>query len=227
MKRIVLVLFLFAFSTAYSFEKSEWKVLGDTYELRVPSGYSENKFYSLIVGLHGSTSNPADIVKVFENFVDTYQFILYCPKSGSESWRMDGEINDMNVILNNIKALENKYKIKKDKILLAGFSSGASFSYVVGLTHPSVFKGIIAMSGYLNPKTLEYVQIKKLKKMKVAISHGSADEVSSVTNGRNSYSALKTAGLKTLYREAKDVKHVYPPKEIIKELLDFTLKTEQ
>jgi phospholipase/carboxylesterase len=89
-----------------------------------------------------------------------------------------------------------------DRIVLGGFSQGAVMSYALALgrgrPHPA---GIIALSGFI--PTVEGFELDLTPPLpRVAIGHGTYDEVISVDFGRQAKSVLEEAGADVVYRES-------------------------
>jgi phospholipase/carboxylesterase len=92
--------------------------------------------------------------------------------------------------------------VPPDRMVLGGFSQGAVMSYALALgrgrPHPA---GIIALSGFI--PTVEGFELDLTPPLpRVAIGHGTYDDVISVDFGRQAKRVLEEAGADVVYRES-------------------------
>lgn len=134
------------------------------YSIYVPKKYTDEKPISLVITLHGGTSDHNvwlanclghDIAP--ENYVVNYktkyeakrhpQSIVVAPNGfGQIRWRWAGEQD----VLDVIEDVTNHYNIDKDKIFLSGLSNGGIGSYTIGLKHASRFAAVLPLAGLTN-----------------------------------------------------------------------------
>jgi len=108
----------------------------------------------------------------------------------------------MEMILQLILEIQEKYQTVISNTVLLGFSQGAILSYGLSLNHPEKFKNILALSGYIfndiMPKTINSSEVAHLDFFQ---SHGTIDEVIPIDWARKSSEWLKSHGLKHQYTE--------------------------
>ena len=110
--------------------------------------------------------------------------------------------DSINMIINFIEELSNKYLIDKDKISLLGFSQGTILSYALCLNYPEKFKNIIGFSGYIDEAMINIVsENTDYSKLNLYISHGKDDPVIPVDWARKSTEVLKRNKIKYSFNE--------------------------
>lgn len=130
------------------------------YGVVVPAGYDGTKPMRLDVVLHGSLSRWAGSAELrFETWfkpnevgggaAPSEDYIEVYPLGRVENgYRWAGETD----IFEAIEAVSRNYHIDRDRIVLRGFSMGASGAWHVGLKHPDRFAALGPYSGYVDSR---------------------------------------------------------------------------
>lgn len=171
----------------------------------------------LLLLLHGYGSNEEDLFSFAQELPGHYYVVsVRAPHSlmyGSYAWyaiNFDADENKFSdvvqakasrdLILNFIEELKAKYPIDAEQITLLGFSQGAILSYAAALKNPEKIQRVAALSGYLNTEMVDDIS-KEVSKLKMFISHGSADQVIPVEWARKAAPELKKMGIEVTYKE--------------------------
>ncbi|MFA4986359.1 MAG: alpha/beta hydrolase-fold protein [Candidatus Brocadiia bacterium] len=177
------------------------------YRIRLPEGYDATKSYPLIVGLHGWGDNPENFEGLYPEFgLDNLIFVSpqapYAYYNGEflgYSWFGDefgepGHVNQLNVdyVHNLTRMLTAKYKTTG--AYLMGFSQGGGMTLMAGIKKPELYKGLIAVGGWLNTEWLTAADISAAKGLKVCILHGTKDPVVPYETATKAQKALVDAG---------------------------------
>lgn len=94
------------------------------------------------------------------------------------------------------------YQLDHNRITLLGFSQGTVLSYAVGLSYPERFKNIIALSGYIDEKTLvENYEKKDHSSLRIYASHGQMDMVIPPEWAQKAPPLLEKLGIDYTYEE--------------------------
>lgn len=131
-------------------------VTGCKYYLYVPSTYSKDKSYPLVITLHGT--NPWDTawmqIREWKALAERRGFIVAAPllKHYSTqgivpvkmSLRKSALAEDNRKILAVLEEICTDYNVSCGKVLLTGFSAGGYPMYYTGLRHPEKFNMLIA-----------------------------------------------------------------------------------
>jgi phospholipase/carboxylesterase len=168
--------------------------------------------------LHGIGSNMDDLFSLNHFFADEWRIISFqAPISlgfGGWAWaeldlnnlrrypKPEQRITSRNAIIKSIKTLKKEFNIKSKNSYLLGFSQGATFTLLSGLTNPSEFNGLIAICGfYKAEEDIKEIDIEKIKNLEIFVSNGTADEVIPIHMGRMTNLGLKKVDLSHTYNE--------------------------
>jgi phospholipase/carboxylesterase len=173
----------------------------------------------LLLLLHGFGSNESDLHS-FANYLPENHYIVsirapFKLPNGGFAWyniSFDEDMNkfndheqakdSINMIINFIEELSNKYLIDKDKISLLGFSQGTILSYALCLNYPEKFKNIIGFSGYIDEAMINIEsENTDYSKLNLYISHGKDDPIIPVDWARKSTEVLKRNKIKYSFNE--------------------------
>ena len=133
-----------------------------SYILYVPDSYDSNSSTSLVVNLHGYSSNAGQQM-IYSNFypiADTAGFILVHPQgtiddNGFAFWNSglfgeSIEIDDMGFLSNLIDTISSQYNINQDKIYSTGMSNGGFMSYKLACELSDKIAAVASVTGSMN-----------------------------------------------------------------------------
>jgi predicted esterase len=163
--------------------------------LYVPQSYSPDTPTPLFVGLHGATGEASNWASYKER-AEERGMVFMAPNSRAVTWDVT--------------------TAGFGKIVLGGFSDGASYALSLGLTNGDLFSHLVAYSpGFLFAPDPVGTPL-------VYISHGTQDQILSITVTRDSIVAgLRDAGYNVTYEEFDGAHEV--PAEITESALDWFL----
>jgi predicted esterase len=176
--------------------------------LVVPPGYRPDHPAPLVVALHGAGQRATEPVRQFGDAMREAGVILLCPDSSGATW--DGIRGDYGPDVRTIdKALSivfGSHAIDPRRIVLAGFSDGASYILGLGLLNTTLFTKLIACSpGFITSTRPEG------PRPPVFISHGHQDRILPFENDReNIVPSVQRFGCKVEFHEF-DGGHRVPP----------------
>lgn len=173
----------------------------------------------LLLLLHGYGSNEEDLFSFAEQLPGEYLIVSarapYSIPPYGNAWYAINFDAGMNKFSDEVQAVASRdliskfidelieaYPVDKEKITLIGFSQGAILSYAVALTYPKKIQRVAALSGYLNTEIAgkEYRK-DELAKLKLFISHGTADQVIPVDWARKAPEFFRDLGIEPEYHE--------------------------
>lgn len=178
----------------------------------------------VIILLHGYGSNEADLFGLKDNLPKN--FLVVSPRApfpvagGAYQWyRKETINNDLKssgtTIKSFITAIVKKYHADADRVYLSGFSQGAMMSYEVGLNSPELLKGIAPLSGMIvesmKPATPPSAALKKLR---IFVGHGDADNRIPYTKAVDAVTYLKTLQLSPEFHTYKGMQHSISEEEL-------------
>ena len=196
--------------TPISQEKTLEPTTGAKYWFYVPSNYSRDREWPLVITLHGTI--PFDTytaqIKEWKALAEDKGFIVVAPDLDSsqgilpilnrQSWYKDLE-RDEQVILAVLEDVRGRYRIDPDPnaILLTGFSAGGFAMFHTGLRNPSRFGMLIARSCNSDVRMMEdQIPLTDQAKRMPIMSYWGRDEHTLGRQGWDAFEYLRTHGFK-------------------------------
>lgn len=185
--------------------------------LYVPKGYRADQPAPLVVMLHGAGGNARNSLGSWQKLADDAGLLLLVPESRGSSWDIivdDGYGPDVAFIDRALAYVFERYAVNPERIVVSGFSDGASYALSLGVTNGDLFSHVVAFSpGFLAPAT-------QRGEPAIFISHGVKDEVLRIGPcSRRIVPMLQRAGYEVRYREF-DGPHTLPA-DIVREALTW------
>ena len=239
MKKIALVLIsaIAFFTTALAQQNGLQEGLALKHLVQLPTEQSPHA--PVIVLLHGYGSNEKDLFELRNFFPKNYLVIAarapYELSGGGYQWYEMTNINGIHdgkpaELANSRKLIEEfiaqivaKYKADAKHVYLMGFSQGAIMSYQVGLTEPSLLRGIGVLSGTIYPSLKPLMKMKEAKRLKMFVSHGNMDERISFADGKAASDYLKSHGLNPEFHSYEGMGHSIS-KDVLSDLVKWLKK---
>ena len=178
----------------------------------IQKGINDN----VIILLHGYGSNDKDLFEL-ARVIDNNATII-CPRGpimynlDSSSWYDIVFRNDGNHKRNAVQANSSLEKIElftksvlikhniKGAVIIGGFSQGAILSLASSLINPSLYDGVIALSGMLLSDSLKPAQ-NQFDSLKIFCGHGTEDQLIPISQGRKCSTLVKTTKANLTYKE--------------------------
>ena len=186
--------------------------------LLLPSKPSEEPV-PLLVLLHGAGGSGGGIAKRLGAFADEAGMAVLAPDSRGSTWdAIRGDFGPDVLFLN--RALERVFEtvaVDPQRIVVGGFSDGASYAISLGLQNGELFKRVLAFSpGF-------YVGDSTQGKPRIFISHGTGDEILPIERcSRMIVSRLQKMGYDVTFREFQGG-HEIPP-DVARAGMQWSLK---
>lgn len=160
---------------------------GAKYWLYVPSTYSQDRDWPLVVTLHGTIpwDDYGPQIREWKALAEEKGLIVVAPRLSSsqgivktlrDNWYRDLE-DDERVIIGVMDDVMGKYRIEPKAVLLTGFSAGGFSMYHTGLRNPTRFSMLIARACNGDVKMLEdrVVLSDAARKLPIAMFWGKDD----------------------------------------------------
>ena len=178
---------------------------------RNPAG----KKYPAIILLHGLGANEEDLLGLSSSLDERFLIIsVRAPFpsqfSGGYTWYDIGEVGrpepakftiSYSKLSQFVDDALRGYPVNPEHLYLLGFSMGSVMAYALSLTRPSLFRGVVANSGYLAEGTHLSYQWDQLDNVNFFVAHGTQDPVIPVTMARHAKEQLENAHARLDYRE--------------------------
>ncbi len=186
--------------------------------LHLPSKASDGAV-PLLVLLHGAGGSGAGIAKRLGAFADEAGIAVLAPDSRGSTWdAIRGDFGPDVVFLN--RALERVFEtvaVDPQRIVVGGFSDGASYAISLGLQNGDLFRRVLAFSpGF-------YVGDAAQGKPRIFVSHGTGDEILPIDRcSRVIVPRLQKIGYDVTFREFEGG-HEIPP-DVARAGMQWSLK---
>ena len=184
---------------------------GDVHDgyLYVPAAYQPGTPMPLVLGLHGAGRNASDPIALLTPYADAQGFLFVVVNSSDYSWDgvLDGYGPDVEIIDTALQRAFDRVRVDPARLVIQGFSDGASYALGVGIANGDLFTRIVANS----PGFIRESESPARGRPEVFISHGRNDPVLNIDSAsRVIVPALQAAGYPVTYQEF-DGGHAIPP----------------
>lgn len=174
--------------------------------LFVPKGNDSLHREPLLILLHGATQRARLFERLFP-MADTLGVVVLAPDSREMTWdAIRGQFGpDVEFLDRAIMLAFDRAFIDPCRVVIGGFSDGASYALSLGIRNPRVLRGVVAFSpGFVIPA-------KEGGPLPVFIRHGTKDQILPIDRtSRRLVAALKNAGFTVDYEEF-DGPHTFRP----------------
>lgn len=161
----------------------------------------------LAVMLHGAGGSPEQGLALLAPFAAEAGVLVLAPASAGDTWdSVQGTtVGDAEGIEQAVASVRQRWEIDPQRLVIGGFSDGASCALSLGLARCDLFCCIVALSPGFIPRTLP------TGRPPVFISHGTHDTVLPLSRcSRIIVPRLREFGCEVSYREFEGG-HVIPP----------------
>jgi len=165
---------------------------GKTYWLYVPSYYTADRDWPLVITLHGTFGfdSASDQIREWKALAEKRGFIVAAPHLRSVQGILpvirpiwyDDLADDENTILSLLAELKRRYRIArdpaagKDLVMLTGFSAGGYPMYYTGLRNPEKFSVLVARACNSDSGVFKHVEVTQaVRRLRVIIFYGKGD----------------------------------------------------
>ncbi len=176
----------------------------------VPDGLDPETPAALIVALHGHGGRADRFVEVYRAVAAEIGAVLVVPSAlrptgnGGFSWTFRDEAEWM--VMHAIERARAVHPVDDERIVLTGFSMGANTTLEVGLKHPAMFAGLIAVCGHWDEDVMAVGEGEDQPRVMLMI--GARDPQSKTF--RRAHKALGDRGIESRLRVYQGVGHAYP-----------------
>ena len=144
--------------------------LSRSYQIYVPSIYSESEPVPIVFNLHGGASTAYGYLNSIGDMrpiADTANFIVIYPQattdsSGDPTWHLGGEnsksteVDDVGFVSHIIDEVSSIYSVDLERIYVTGFSNGGYLAYEIACLLSNRIAGIGSVAGHMFIDTYNY-----------------------------------------------------------------------
>jgi len=189
--------------------------------LYVPASYQPARPMPLVVALHGAGGVAQGPVTLLSAYAEESGFLLIAPESLGSTWDAIYALfgPDLATIDALLRYAFDHCAVDPARLVLEGFSDGASYALAVGLANGDLFSRIIAFSPGFIPETSS----PSLGHPEFFFSHGREDPILPIDGAsRFLVSSLENAGYEVTYIEF-DGGHTVPT-EIVRQAVAWLMR---
>jgi pimeloyl-ACP methyl ester carboxylesterase len=174
------------------------------YSVFLPENFDPRKQYPLVVSLHGSGVDEQTEIQGYAQAAGMLGYPLIAPKARGLSDYYIGKSGDD--VFECIEHFLTLYpNIRRDRIILLGFSMGGYGAWRLGELRPDFFRGLVVVSGDVRPDVLQGVGA--LRDQNIFVIQGAADNAVSVSGARQMVEKLKALNANVTYIEIPEGGH--------------------
>ena len=189
----------------------------------VPSTYSEDRAWPLVVTLHGThgLDSAGKQIDEWRSLAEEKNLIVVAPNLKSvqgtlpvifNNWWLSDLESDEKDVLAVIDEVCAKYRIAQNAILLTGFSAGGYPMYFIGLRNTQRFNMLIARNANSDDLIFKQVTVTdEARKIPVAIFWGKSDFSSISEESWAAFKWLRWNGFKNVTRKKIEGGHLRRP----------------
>ena len=196
-----------------------------------PDDYDTDREYPLIILLHGYGSNMADLAGLTPAISRT-EYLFVCPNAPmpldigrgqtgfawanfyGDSYTREALASE-DKLMDYLEEVEARYRVRKNQLILGGFSQGGMMTYQIGLPRPQKFAGLFALSAMVKEPDIIRPRLPEWRDHAVFVAHGTHDTIATLEAGRGSRDLLREWGYAPEYHEYDGMAH-----EIRQEVID-------
>ncbi len=164
----------------------------------MPSSYSTRRPATLVVSLHGAGGDAGGGLAPLRGIAEEFGLLLLAPESRGSTWDVlvGGFGPDVEHIDRSLAQTFDRYVVDPARVIVAGFSDGASYALSLGITNGDLFHSVLAFSpGFAAPG-------KRQGSPRLFVSHGTGDSVLPIdATSRRLVPRFRSAGYDLRYQE--------------------------
>jgi phospholipase/carboxylesterase len=185
----------------------------------VPTTYPARRPLPLIVTLHGASGDARGGLAPLGGMADELGLLLLAPESRQATWDvlLGGYGPDVDFIDRALTRTFDTYDVDPGRVMVGGFSDGASYALSLGITNGDVFAAVLAFSPGFSAAG------RARGSPRIFMSHGKRDAVLPIdSTSRKLAPRLRRDGHEVRYVEFEGG-HAVPP-EIARSALTWVLE---
>lgn len=151
------------------------------YSLFGPLHYERNYAYPLIVWLHGPRDNERQLWRVMPH-ISLRNYAAIGPRAtetledGGPGFHWGLSADALSVaersVLECVEVAKQRFRVNPQRVFLAGFESGASAAYYIGLRNPELFAGVAAFNGSFPQGLPVLADLPRARRLPLFLAHG-------------------------------------------------------
>lgn len=177
----------------------ETRIVGaNSYQLYIPNSVNPQAPTAVVISMHGTGGHGNQELARWSALADAEGFVVMAPNYVDNNTYFD--IGGNAIIAAMLQDLSQEVAI--GDVYAAGFSTGATWSFLYGLENAQQVEGVICVAGgYTGANDLVVAGAQPPNDTPFYLVHGVADGTLPVDNARDARDALQTAGFPVMLEE--------------------------
>jgi len=176
-----------------------------SFSIFIPESYTGSDPWPLVMALHGGFGHGRDFIWTWLREARSRRFLLVAPTSRGSTWSITGPDSDDELLREVLRQVTDRRNVDKKRILLTGFSDGATYLLKRALDEESPFSAFALAAGILPPFNLGHVRGRRILWV-----HGARDWMFPLWYAKTGYKMLREAGADITQEIIPDLYHAYP-----------------
>lgn len=177
--------------------------------LFMPMHYEPNYAYPLVVWLHGPRDDERQLQRVMP-LVSLRNYVAVGPRATAQaagSRGFDWQQNESDIerseqaIFDCIDLVSDRFNIAPHRIFVAGYGTGGTMAFRIGLRHPTRFAGVLSVCGPFPEGHMPLARLHRARQLPLFIAHGRDGEAYSIDRSCEELRLFHTAGLRVTLRQ--------------------------
>lgn len=177
--------------------------------LFVPMHYESNYAYPLLVWLHGPGDDERQLQRIMP-LVSLRNYVAVGPRATANikgrkgaDWRQYEKDIDAaeSAVFSCIDMVTERFNVAPHRIFLAGYSTGGTMAFRLGLRHPQRFAGVLSLGGSFPSGNMPLARLSQARKLPLFIAHGRDADNYSVDQSCDELRLFHAAGLSVTLRQ--------------------------
>ena len=175
----------------------------------VPMHYESNYDYPLLVWLHGPGDDERQLQRIMP-LVSLRNYVAVGPRATANikgrkgaDWRQyENDIDAAeSAVFSCIDMVTERFNVAPQRIFLAGYSTGGTMAFRLGLRHPQRFAGVLSLGGSFPSGHMPLARLSQARKLPLFIAHGRDADNYSVDRSCDELRLFHAAGLSVTLRQ--------------------------
>lgn len=177
--------------------------------LFVPMHYEPNYAYPLLVWLHGPGDDERQLQRIMP-LVSLRNYVAVGPRATANikgrkgmEWRQSERDIDAAeaAVFSCIDQVTDRFNVAPHRIFLAGYSTGGTMAFRLGLRHPQQFAGVLSLGGSFPSGNMPLARLSQARKLPLFIAQGRDADNYSIDRSCDELRLFHSAGLSVTLRQ--------------------------
>jgi len=183
---------------------------GLPYTLFAPLHYEPNYAYPLVIWLHGPGDDERQLLRVMP-LVSMRNYVSVGPRAPramagdqpGHQWPTSGVGlgTAAQSVFECLEIVKQKFHVAPHRVFLAGYQSGGTMAFRVGLAHPRRFAGILSLGGPFPTGDTPLAHLKEARGLPLFIAQGRSSEIYPVETTCDELRLFHAAGMHVTLRQ--------------------------